>query len=91
MLSLVNVKCFSCSNEAVALVNTCSPISAFGMTEPRPRCEACIANMIGGANIIHLFVAPKDYHEKMKRLVKWKKSGAWVRPETAEKWKNDPI
>jgi len=62
-------KCFSCSNEAVAIVNSCSPTSSTGLTEPRPRCEECLANMIG-ANVLELLVSPEEFDERMKALVK---------------------
>ena len=82
------VKCFSCSNEAVAIVNTCSPTSDTGMTEPRPRCEACIANM-KGVNILSLLIPTEEFSRKMDRLVKWGKTGCWVTPEKAEQWQRE--
>lgn len=71
------VKCFSCSNEAVAIVNSCSPNSSNGLTEPRPRCEECLANMVG-ANIHELLVSAEEFDKRIKTLVK-NKQGFWVR------------
>jgi len=73
------MKCFSCSNEAVAMVNTCSPTSASGLTEPRPRCEECLVNMLG-ANVVSLLVSDKEYWQRLKALVK-NKQGFWVKPK----------
>jgi len=70
-------KCFSCSNEAAAIVNTCSPTSASGMTEPRPRCEVCIANM-HGVNITQMLVSEKEFQELLKNL-KRNEQRVWVR------------
>jgi len=71
------VKCFSCSNEAVAIVNSCSPTSSTGLTEPRPRCEECLANMVG-ANVLELLVLPEEFDKRMKALVK-NEQGYWVK------------
>ena len=71
------VKCFSCSNEAVVIVNSCSPTSSTGLTEPRPRCEECLANMVG-ANVLELLVLPEEFDKRMKALVK-NEQGYWVK------------
>jgi len=75
-------KCFGCSNEAVAIINSCSPTSSTGLTEPRPRCEECLANMVG-ANVLELLVSPKEFDERMKALVK-NKHGYWVKKKADE-------
>ena len=76
-------KCFSCSNEAVAIVNSCSPTSSTGMTDPRPRCEECLANMMG-ANVLELLVSPKEFDEGMKALVK-NEHGYYVKKKGEQK------
>jgi len=76
------VKCFSCSNEAVAIVNCCSPTSSTGLTEPRPRCEECLANIIG-ANVLRLLVSSKEFDKRMKALVK-NEYGYWVKKQANE-------
>jgi len=71
------VKCFSCSNEAVAIVNSCSPTSSTGLTKPRPRCEECLANMVG-ANVLELLVSEEELDRRMKALVK-NEHGFWTK------------
>jgi hypothetical protein len=76
-------KCFSCSNEAVAIVNSCSVTSSTGVTEPKPRCEECLANM-RGANVLELLVSPKEFDERIKALVK-NEQGYWVKKKSEQK------
>ena len=58
------MKCFSCSNEAIAIVNSCSPTSASGMTPPRPRCADCIVHMLPPVNLLSLLVSKEEAKEK---------------------------
>jgi len=72
------VKCDSCSNEAVAIVNSCSPTSDSGVTPTKPRCEECLAN-IKGVNVVSLLVSPEEFHKRVALLVR-NKHGDFVRP-----------
>jgi len=57
-------KCFYCSNDAVAICNSCSPTSATGLTPEKPLCADCIANG-RGINILHWLI-PKDKAKKIQ-------------------------
>jgi len=56
-------KCFYCSNDAIAICNSCSPTSSTGLTKPKPLCADCIVNGIG-INILHWLI-PEDEAEKL--------------------------
>jgi len=64
-------KCFSCSNEAIAEVNTCSPTSSSSLTPTNPRCATYIVHMIGPVNMIRWLVprvkARAEFREAVKR------------------------
>jgi len=55
-------KCFHCSNDAVAICNSCSPTSATGLTKPKPLCADCIISGIG-INIL-LWLVPENEAQK---------------------------
>jgi hypothetical protein len=57
-------KCFYCSNDAIAICNSCSPTSSTGLTKPKPLCADCIANG-RGINILHWLI-PEDEAKKIQ-------------------------
>lgn len=79
-MSEQKTKCFSCANDAVAMVSCCSPTSATGLTEIRPKCEECIGNMRGIVNIMRFLVPQTEFDKRIKSLVK-NKHGIWVKPK----------
>lgn len=71
---LASDKCFSCSRKAVAVVNTCSPTSASGMTPFRPRCTFCLLSILGGVNIREWRITTDEAKKELNDAIKHAKS-----------------
>lgn len=64
-------KCFSCSRKAVGVVNSCSPTSTSGMTEPRPRCAYCLLSIRGGVNVLKWLVPLEEVKEELEKAIEY--------------------
>ena len=64
------MKCFCCSQKAIAIANTCSPTSASGMTSPRPWCAYCLLSIRGGVNISSWLISTKEVKKALENAVK---------------------
>lgn len=58
-------KCFYCSNDAIAICNSCSPTSSTGLTPEKPLCEDCIVNGIG-INIVKWLMPRHEGESKIE-------------------------
>lgn len=58
-------KCFYCSNDAIAICDSCSPTSSTGLTPEKPLCEDCIVNGIG-INIVRFLIPEHEAESKIQ-------------------------
>lgn len=65
-------KCFYCSNNAIAICDSCSPTSATGLTPEKPLCEDCIVNGIG-INIVRFLIPENEAEKLIEKAIERKK------------------